>query len=217
MLPEHIQEDINTVFNELKGINKYWDGKECIMEMKERNFQWRQMEWWAFYFELICRDKLSKKVQIPGDSFDRVTFDIKRSINWDLKASVIKSDRHIVILNDIHATNESLRRYGYHGEIIGLFDAEYNDVNRTFQKWHSQVKEGLSKYETERIERTSVSRYRKTNVTLVELVFLVIDKDTVNYLDIFSQGRNSNGNPRNQKYSLKIENLDQFNYQLFQL
>lgn len=130
---------------------------------------------------------------------------------------MIKSDRHIIILNDTAATDQSIQRHGYHGEIIGLFDAEYNDIDRTFQKWHSSVKEGLSKYEIERQERTSVSRYRKTHVSLVELIFLIIDKDSVEKLDIFKQGRNSNGNPRNQKYSLRVEEIDNFNHQIFRL
>lgn len=217
MLPISIENEIISIAQELKSLHKDWDGRKCILEMKERNFQWRQMEWWAFYFEMICRDKLSSTVQIPGDSFDRVTFDLKGSINWDLKASVIKSDRHIIILNDTAATDQSIQRHGYHGEIIGLFDAEYNDIDRTFQKWHSSVKEGLSRYEIERQERTSVSRYRKTHVSLVELIFLIIDKDSVEKLDIFKQGRNSNGNPRNQKYSLRVEEIDNFNHQIFRL
>ena len=36
-----------------------WDGKQSILELKNANFNWRQMEWWGFYFEYLCRLRLS--------------------------------------------------------------------------------------------------------------------------------------------------------------
>ncbi len=45
------QKDIEIIRNELVNIPKLWDGKECILELKQANYNWKQMEWWAFYFE----------------------------------------------------------------------------------------------------------------------------------------------------------------------
>ena len=98
---------------------------------------------------------------------------MKGEINWDLKAKAIKSDDHKVILNDRAAMEDSIARHGFHGEIIALCDVEYNDINRSFQRWHSELKGGLSKYEKERKQRTSVSRYRKTK-ELTEILLLYL-------------------------------------------
>lgn len=65
--------------------------------------------------------------------------------SWALGA--IKSDDHKCILNDCGAIDATIKKYGEHGVLIALCDVEYNDVNRTFQKWHSKLKGGLSAYE----------------------------------------------------------------------
>lgn len=94
------------------------------------------------------------------------------------------------------------------GPKLALCDVEYNDVDRTFQKWHSKLKGGLSDYEKERRTRTSVSRYRKTKAELAELLFLRLDKAAVDRMACMTQGRNSNGKPRPTKYMLDLEDVD---------
>ncbi|MDR3111025.1 MAG: hypothetical protein LBU65_15250 [Planctomycetaceae bacterium] len=147
---------------------------------------------------------------IPGDRFDNACFDLKRTINWDLKAKAIKSDDHKVILNDCLAMKQSIRQHGFHGEIIGLCDVEYNDNDRLFQQWHAELKGGKSAYEIDREKRTSVSRYRKTNAELTEIIILILKESDLEYLSTMRQGRNSNGAPRPEKYMLDLETLDQF-------
>ncbi|MBM4109481.1 MAG: hypothetical protein FJ255_11860, partial [Phycisphaerae bacterium] len=49
-------------------------------------------------------------------------------------------------------------------------------MNRTLQRWHSELMGGLSAYEKERRTRTEVSRYRKTKAELAEPLFLRFDK-----------------------------------------
>lgn len=168
------------------------------------------MEWWAFYFEFLCRRNLSNEFQIPGERINAVTFDAKRSVNWDFKAKAIKSDQHTAILNDIEAMNESIRRHGEHGGMIALCDVEYNDENRTFQRWRQELEGGLSAYAKERMSRTSISRYRKTAAILTEILFVRFDADNVNLLGTMRQGRNSNGASRPPKYMLDLEDSAQF-------
>ncbi len=205
-----MKEDIKVLKRQLKNLPKVWEGKKCILELKEADYNWRQMEWWAFYFEFLCRSRLNGLFEIPGETFGTVTFDAKREINWDFKAKAIKSDDHRAILNDKHGMRSSIERHGAHGVIIALCDVEYNDVNRTFQKWHAELKGGFSKYERERIARTSVSRYRKTKAELQEILFLLIDAENIEELDTMRQGRNSNGKPRPEKFMLDFEKIDRF-------
>jgi hypothetical protein len=139
------EKDINVLKADLIYLPKYWDGRSSILELKEANYNWRQMEWWAFYFEYKAKELLAKYFSFPGDRYGNVSFDMKGAINWDLKAKAIKSDDHKVILNDRSAMEQSIAKTGYHGEIIALCDVEYNDIDRTFQKWHSKLKGGKSR------------------------------------------------------------------------
>ena len=201
---------VATAKSALANLPLEWDGKASILEMKEADFQWKQMEWWGFYFELLCFRRLQKLFEVPGDRIGTVTFDAKLACNWDLKAKAIKSDDHRCILNDKTAMETSIERNGVHGVILGLCDVEYNDINRTFQQWHSELKGGLSKYEKDRIGRTAVSRYRKTKAQLSEILFLRIDKSNLELLETMRQGRNSNGAARPEKYMLNLDKLESF-------
>jgi len=202
--------DIDVFKANLKNLPKLWDGKTCVLELKAANYNWRQMEWCAFYFEYIVKILLADKFSFPGDKYDKVSFDLKGAINWDLKAKAIKSDDHKVILNDKSAMEQSIKKSGYHGEIIALCDVEYNDIDRNFQKWHTELKGGKSDYELAREIRTSVSRYRKTKAELTEIVLIVFKADDLDLLATMKQGRNSNGKPRPEKYMLDLETIYNF-------
>ncbi|MDQ2784910.1 MAG: hypothetical protein M3Y58_07905 [Chloroflexota bacterium] len=205
-----LSDDIAAMKPVLETLPTDWEGKASILEMQAADDNWRQMEWWGFYFELLCRRALNGICTIPGDRFGSIVFDMKRTVNWDLKASAIKSDSHRAILNDKTAMELSIQQYGEHGAIIALCDVEYNDTDRTFQRWHTELKGGLSKYENERIVRTSISRYRKTRATLAEMLFVRFDGTNSMHLGTMRQGRNSNGAPRPEKYMLNLESLEPF-------
>lgn len=207
------KDDIRTAKNLLYDFPVLWDGKESVLKLKDANFNWRQMEWWGFYFELLSYQKLKGSFSIPGDRFGKTktaSFDLKGAINWDLKAKAIKSDDHRSILNDTEAMDWSVKTYGRHGLMIALCDVEYNDDNRTFQNWHQELKGGKSKYEIDREQRTSISRYRKTKAELREILFLIINSKNITHLGIHHQGRNSNGKPRPPKYMLDYDTIGKF-------
>lgn len=207
------KKDIELVKPLLSSLPTYWDGKNSILELKESNFNWKQMEWWGFYFEYLCYQRLRNAFSIPGDRYGKTKtacFDLKGSINWDLKAKAIKSDDHRSILNDTKAMNWSVQKYGAHGLVIALCDVEYNDSKRTFQKWHQRLKGGKSKYEINREQRTAVSRYRKTSAILREILFLTVTPKNISALGVHHQGRNSNGKPRPPKYMLDYDTINKF-------
>jgi hypothetical protein len=215
----NFKEDIEIAKIKLQHIPTDWDGKKSILEMKDADYNWRQMEWWGFYFEMLCKKYLSPEFEVLGEKISIVrdggrktnmTFDLKRTINWDVKAKAIKSDEHKAILNDKASMETSIAKYGEHGLIIGLCDVEYNDINRAFQKWHEELKGGKSKYELDRIQRTNVSRYRKTHVVLTEILFLIVTEKNIEFLDTYKQGRNSDGTARPSKYMIDLEYADKF-------
>ena len=203
--------DVRSFKSNLSNLPIAWEGKQCVLELKEADYNWKQMEWWAFYFEYKVKQHLKHVCAVPGDKYARVQFDLKTQINWDIKARAIKSDDRRVILNDKSAMEQSIQAHGYHGEIIGLCDVEYNDLDRSFQKWHSELKGGLSEYEVRRrAEPDSFSRYRKTSAELMEIVYIMFNSDDLQKLDVMNQGRNSNGRPRPPKYSLHLTRIDDF-------
>lgn len=197
--------DVDAITGALSDLPTQWDGKACVLELKEADYNWKQMEWWAFYFEFKCFALKASGFDMPGRRYGNVGFDATRKVNWDLKSKAIKSDDHRAILNDMQAMEHSIEENGEHGVVIALCDVEYNDEDRSFQRWHSELKGGLSNYEKGRRKRTSISRYRKTKAVLTELLVLRFHETDLSELGVMRQGRNSNGNPRNPKYMLDLE------------
>lgn len=205
-------DDIEIFSHLLNPMPTDWDGRNCILLLKSADFQWRQMEWMGFYFEYQCKRFLSRACETPGDRFGNVEFDLKRNFNWDTKASAIKSINDRIILNDKSAMDQSIKLHGSHGEIIARCDVEYNDADRSFQKWHSDLKGGKSTYETDREDRKAPSRLRKTHAELVEIVLVVLKESDLEHLSIYKQGRNSDGSPRNVKYVLNFGQIENFHH-----
>lgn len=68
-------------------INNKWNGKECILELKDANYNWRQMEWIGWYLEFIGRkvfeDNYGGNI---GPTYGRTTLDYKNNY---IPASVV--------------------------------------------------------------------------------------------------------------------------------
>lgn len=194
----------------LGPIPKYWDGKQVIMEMREVDFpHWRQMEWMGFYFQFLCGKYLSSTMQIPGPKYGKVEFDGFLKVPWDFKAHAMNTSSHQIIVNDSQAISQGIAEYGCVGLILAIGKVEYNDEERTFQKWHSILKGGISDYEKERVKRGAWSRLRKVSFDLKQISFIRIRDETLVKTGSFqSDFRNSNGRPRRAKVLLDLEKLD---------
>lgn len=195
----------------LKQIPQHWDGKSAIIEMKNDGCpHWKQMEWIGFYFQFLCEKLLKEIMQFPGPRYGNVTFDAYRCIPWDFKAHAMNTSTHHIIVNDSEATANAIKDYGCVGLILALGSVKYNDEERTFQKWHEDLKGGKSKYEIERIKRGAWSRLRKVEFRLVQISFIRIDDDTLIKCGSFQRDfRNADGTPRREKVLLDLEKLDE--------
>jgi len=211
IVSDNLNEDMRLIREALTDIKVEWDGKACVLELKEANFQWKQMEWIGFYFEFLCNRRLETAgFEIPGEKYGNVQFDALGNINWDMKAKAIKSDTHDAILNDINAMDNSIEKHGAHGIILALLDVKYNDDDRSFQQWHSALKGGESEFEKERKRRNATSRYRKRSAWLRQILFFEINEDNKTLLSEHRQGRNADGSSRRPKYMINIEDAQQF-------
>ncbi len=211
------QAEMDTIFKKLKaGLPKIWDGKECILFMKDNGCtQWRQMEWPGFYFQFMCERILGQDgyMQVPGPLYGNVEFDGFKIIPWDFKAHSIdaaKGDNGKVPTNGYNESLQAIDQYGTIGFIIMTGESAYDDENQSFKKWHDQLKGGISKYEKERIRRTSRSRRRKINFIPKELTFVFVDQENISSCGKFQANfRNSNGVARNSKIMLDLKKNSQ--------
>lgn len=204
------KEDIERVVNILNEMPKKWDGRKAILEMKKSDFnQWKQMEWIGFYFEFLCQKYLKEIMEFHKIKYGNTSFDGFYKIPFDFKAHAINTESHQVIINDTEATIKAIEEYGYVVVIMTLGEVKYNDVKRTFQKWHEKLKGGKSNYELERIKRGALSRLRKCEFDLKEIMLIKIDKSTLEKCGSFQENfRNADGSPRRSKVLLDLEKLN---------
>lgn len=195
----------------LLSVPKHWDGKQAIEDMRNAGFpHWRQMEWIGFYFQFLCAQHLAPIMRIPGPRYGNVEFDGLYKIPWDFKAHAMNTSSHQVIVNDSQAISSAITEFGCVGLILAMGQVEYNDEERTFQKWHSILKGGISEYEKERMKRGAWSRLRKVSLELKQISFIQITDATLIKSGSFqSDFRNSNGKPRRAKVLLDLEKLDE--------
>ncbi len=192
-----------------QNMSKIWDGRSSILEMKDGGSKdWKQMEWMGFYFEFLCQTHFDGIIDMPGKKYRNTTFDAFCEISWDFKAHAANTTRHDVITNDVEAIKSTLDDYGYYGIILAIGEVEYNDEQRTFKKWHDELKGRISKYEINRINRGAMSRRRKTEFILSEIHFICLNIQTLDQCSsIYQQGRNSNGRPRPPKFNLNVQKI----------
>ncbi len=196
----------------LKNVPKIWDGRESILEMKKSDYsQWKQMEWIGFYFQFLCEERyLSDIMDIPGPKYGNVRFDAFEEIPWDFKVHAMNTSSHQVIINDREAITNGIKDYGAVGLILAIGEVQYNDEDRTFQKWLEELKGGKSKYEIERIQRGAWSRLRKVLFALQQISFIRITDDTLVKCGSFQEDfRNADGSPRRAKVLLDLEVIDE--------
>ena len=206
------QETAQSIGNLLSAsIQKHWDGKVCILQMKTSGYrQWKQMEWIGFYFQFWGERYLGSVMEMPGPKYGRVKFDGFLGIPWDLKAHAMNTSSHQIIVNDSGAIAGGIKEFGSVGLILALGQVIYNDGNRAFQKWHQELKGGKSKYEVERIKRGAWSRLRKIHFDLQQISFIEItDKTLVKCGSFQNDFRNSNGSPRRPKVLIDLEQLQE--------
>ena len=191
-------------------IPKIWDARESILEMKNAGYrQWRQMEWQGFYFQFLCERRLKGTMEIPGPKYGNVEFDGFREIPWDFKTHAMNTSNHQVIVNDSEAIANAIKEYEQVGLILALGKVLYNDEDRSFQKWHQELKGGKAQYVKDRIKRGAWSRLRKVSFNLQQIAFVKIADETLIECGSFQENfRNANGSARRSKVLIDLEKIN---------
>ena len=195
----------------VEDLSGKWQGKASILEMKENGYRhWRQMEWIGFYFQYLCENSFEDIMEIPGSRYGNVSFDGFWKIPWDFKAHAMNTSSHKIIVNDKEAIIKAIDEYDNVGLILAMGEVTYNDDERSFQQWHSDLKGGKSSYEIERIKRGAWSRLRKVHFSLKQVSFIQIDENLLERTGSFQKNfRNADGSPRRAKVMLDLEKIDE--------
>ena len=192
----------------IKEMPMHWDGKKCILEMKENNGRhWKQMEWIGWYFEYWCNRNLKGVMEMPySKKYGNVSFDGYLKIPWDFKVHVTQSGDKIIV-NDHQAIKKAIKDFGCVGLIIVTGPVVY-DESQEFKKWHDEQKGKITDYVLKNIERGAPSRRRKVSMKISKISFVKLDDDCLKkYSSIHNQGRNSDGKPREPKVLLDLTKI----------
>lgn len=189
---------------------KQWFGIECYHEMIENKFTNKyQPEWPGFYLEFKLQQYLNEhhKTNIIKYSQNKKKNDIdldlffpKMGIYGDLKAhsstsTAIQGNDYETIMNIIE--NQSIYYIVCNHDTVK--DSKENYVVTEF--WNKiQHKDNLHSY----------GEKMKYSVKLNSYFILEINKYNKKYLNVFNQGKNSNGKPREPKIMINEKNLNNF-------
>jgi hypothetical protein len=190
---------------------RHVDGVAAVGEMQRGgSANWRQIEWFGFWFEYAGGSALEGvlSARIPGPQFGNVVFDFQLEYTWDFKTHVTGSGTRAP-LNDVAAIEQSAAAGGV-GFVVLSGDAKY-DHDGAFREWHVQERGGRSRYSIEREREGRPSRLLKAAVTLtrIDAIFIASiaelrEAQDAGWMLPFSQGRNSNGLPRQLKYQIDL-------------
>ena len=202
-----------------KSLPAYWDGKSCISELQQADYNWRQMEWIGWWFEFRAMKVLRAHGAKVGPTFGSVTFDCALNGIWDFKSHPQKHpDSSYAYLNDEEAVDNCLNSHKHIGWIIAVGQAVYDETG-DFKLWHDQLKGAESDYVREGRVLGRTSRRRKSAFQLTELVWVefrssealeVAVRDGVLCRGLQAGQRNSDGNTRRPKYGFSYSRLRRY-------
>jgi hypothetical protein len=168
------------------SLPRQWNGVECIQWMRESgSTQWRQIEWFGFYFEERLREILNSRYPTPLVGGPRVrygstVFDYASPTRvWDAKAHTAFTRRFPwdgespkragseMWLNDAQAVRQCVAEQGLGFLIVdGLAGL---DMSGDFRAWHKAYGESDGRALSGYVASTGKSRPRKAVWTPLEL------------------------------------------------
>ena len=203
-------EIVNTFDAFFNSIIKDWNGIDCYKEMIEADYNNKfQSEWAGFYLEFLMGnyiiahhlyDIVKYEQNKKNDDIDLDLYFSKINSYGDLK---MHSENSNGVLGNDKDTVEKLLEEGNIYYIVcnheTEMDKDHNFEVTTF--WNQiQNKDDLLSY----------SSKMKYEVHLKSYYILEINKYNYKYVDIYNQGKNSDGKPRRPKISISSKNFENF-------
>ena len=192
------------------SVTKEWFGMEAYADMISNNYRNKfQPEWPGFYLEYKLEEYLNRNSKENTITFyqnrkkGEVDLDLRfpqMGFYGDLKAHSINNSG--IQGNDYDTIMKLLETQSIY-YIVANHETE-KDSDHDFEVtkyWNKlQNKNDLMSY----------SKKMKYSVKLKSYYILELNKYNKKYIDVFHQGKNSDGSPRNPKISINIKNLNNF-------
>lgn len=158
-----------------QNMPKVWGGRKSILEMKDADFkQWQQIEWFEFYFKFLCQKHFGSIIDLSGRIYEDARFDAFHEISWDFKVHATNTTSYNLVANNVETITDTIRNYSYYGIIFAVGNVEY-DKDKTFKKWHDELRKDICEHETNRINTGVMSQTRETTFVLEEIHFICFD------------------------------------------
>ncbi len=203
-----------------KDDNIVWYYKDAIDYMINNHSligaqnNYKQMEWHGFYFELysqIKSDSFSTEFKLNFPKYGRVSFDGFLDYPIDFKSHISNKNKNIIPGNGRIEVSKAIKDYGKLYLFVAVSIAEFEDEYKREVREYVNSFDGESKYSKRNRENNVKSRPRKKQVHLKELLLLEINQENIERVSgTFQKDMiNSNGKPRNTKYTWKINKFNQ--------
>lgn len=187
-------------------ISNHWDGKNCVLEMKEgQSPHWRQTEWQGFYFEFKVKGELINTLGGGPIKVESTEFDYKLKTIWDLKVHSNHGQKgpnfpiSNAPLNDIASMKSAVKNHGGLGLVIlsgnPTYSTEFTVWHKAFRGKHGNPTRQLK----EKFEPTSLDAFYIEDNSILEKVL------EEKLFEVFKQGKQPGGQPRAPKYSINLE------------
>ena len=168
------------------------DGKEILIEMKNNNQQYKQLEYQAFYFEDYINSKLD--VDFEKHKFKNGTCVIDTFYEYPIDIKAHDINENLCPLNDGATIEKAINDYGKFGLIV--LNLEYEKDDGTLRAFQKELGGNKSSFKnTSGKHRAIKKNFLVKNIEYYEIT-------DVSQLKKFNQGKNSNGKPRPYKYNL---------------
>lgn len=200
-------QDLDMFFEE---IIKKWNGIDCYKEMIDDNFPNKyQPEWPGFYLEYKMDNYIKTKnikhhiVYSQNKKKDEIDLDLffpQIGCYGDLKCHSNSSSG--IQGNDLNTINSVLEKSSVYYIVCNHDTIKDSDCNFEVTRfWNASLNKS---------NPLSYGKKMKNTVMLTSYRILELNKYNMKYLDIFHQGRNSNGMPRTPKIQIKNKNINNF-------
>ena len=189
---------------------KEWLGMEAYADMIEHNYRNKyQPEWPGFYLEYKLEEYLVKNNKQDVITFyqNRKKGEVDLDLQFpqlgffgDLKAHSVTSSG--IQGNDYETIMKLLETQSIYYIVANHETEKDSDHNYEVTKYWNTVqnKDDLMSY----------SNKMKYGVKITSYYILELNKYNKQYIDVFNQGKNSDGSPRNPKISISMKNLNNF-------
>lgn len=216
--------NVFALFNEGDYFGKWISAKNAIPEMHTNSWdKWKETEWPGWYLEfkmnLFIKEKcLENKILYVGSSHKRageLDFDLwfgEDNFYGDLKASDITKKE--APGNDQQSFIECINKYDKFWYIIYEHDTIKDSESNNFEATRfrtNYIKDNNEWPRNKQFDELSYHKRMKNSVKFVKMYILELNRINFrNILSDFNQGKQPNGDPRNPKFKISKNNIDNF-------